>query len=97
MKRKENQPSRGGQKNGLWMEMPTHAHRQKETYLRSGSLAEGTPLSGKHISDLMRRGAVEGVKVEGQWLGTRSAVDRYLTRSNPTEQRKGPSRGGRAR
>lgn len=89
MRRKESRPSSGQQKSGLWIEMPTQSHRKRETYQRTGSLAEGTPLSAKRIGELMRKGAVEGSKVEGQWLGTRSAVDRYLGRTNGARNGRG--------
>lgn len=98
MKRKESGSAGGRGKGGLYVEMPTQAKRQKETYMRASALAEGTPLSGKRVSDLMRRGSVEGVKVEGQWIGTRSAVSRYLSAGKEgVETRSGSSRSRGAR
>jgi hypothetical protein len=98
MKRKESGSARSLGKGGLYVEMPTQAKRQKETYMRASALAEGTPLSGKRVSDLMRRGSVEGVKVEGQWVGTRSAVSRYLSAGKDgVESRSGSSRSRGAR
>ena len=96
MRRNESRPSSGQQKSGLWIEMPTQAHRKKDTYQRTGSLAEGTPLSAKRIGELMRKGTVEGAKVEGQWVGTRSAVDRYLGRSSSARNSRGEA-GGQGR
>lgn len=96
MRRKESRPSNGQQKSGLWMEMPTQANRTRDTYQRTGSLAEGTPLSARRIGELMRKGTVEGSKVEGQWVGTRSAVDRYLGRSGGARSGRGEV-GGQGR
>jgi hypothetical protein len=61
--------------------------------MSAGSLAEGTRLSGKRISELMRHGAIDGVKVEGQWIGTRSAVSQYLSRREHTDSQRGRTSG----
>jgi hypothetical protein len=89
MSPKRNEPSRKESSSGLFIEMPTRADRKKDMYMSAGSLADGTRLSGKRISSLMRSGAIEGVKVEGQWVGTRSSVSQYLERGGNAEKRTG--------
>lgn len=82
----------------LWLDLPTSERRQKEVYRGVRSLAKRAGVSADHLRALLRQGVVAGTKVEGYWLTTRSAVDRFRSARAPTKDaRPTPERRRRSR
>lgn len=85
----------GRKLHGLWAEMPTASDRVREQYCGVSMLVRGTRLTEAELAGLLKSGQVEGIDVEGYWLSTRSALQRYLKPGTTPGDL--PARLGRAR